>query len=100
MNENEFYRRASLRVCGHLDIAEALRSTLEYFQGIIPADRLYLQLYEADLGSMRTVAMANKSEAKQLDALSPLPLEARSNGTLNHESLASRLMVYRPSSDC
>ena len=61
MDEDEFYRHASLRVCGHLDIAEAMRSTLEYFQGIIPADRLYLQLYEPDLGSMRTIATSSRS---------------------------------------
>lgn len=77
MDENEFFRHASLRVCGHLDIAEAMRSTLDYFQGILPADRLYLQLYEPELGSMRTIAMATKSEAQQVDALTPLPQEAR-----------------------
>ncbi len=77
MDENEFFRNASLRVCGHLDIAEAMRSTLDYFQGILPADRLYLQLYEPELGSMRTIAMATKSEAMQVDALTPMPQEAR-----------------------
>ena len=64
MDENEFFRHASLHVCGHLDIAEAMRSTLDYFQGILPADRLYLQLYEPELGSMRTIAMASKSNCK------------------------------------
>jgi len=77
MDENEFFRHASLRVCGHLDIAEAMRSTLDYFQGILPADQMYLQLYEPELGSMRTIAMATTSEAKQLDALAPLPQAAR-----------------------
>ena len=61
MDENEFFRSASLRVCGQLDIAEAMRSTLEYFQGILPADLMYLQLYEPGLGSMRSIAMATRS---------------------------------------
>ena len=77
MDENEFFRGASLRVCGQLDIAEAMRSTLEYFQGILPADLMYLQLYEPGLGSMRSIAKATRSEARQMDALTPLPQEAR-----------------------
>ena len=50
---------------GLLDIAEAMRCTLEYFQGIIPADWMYLQLYEPDLGSMRTLAMRRETRTME-----------------------------------
>ncbi|MBW2527550.1 MAG: sigma 54-interacting transcriptional regulator, partial [Deltaproteobacteria bacterium] len=73
MDENRFFREATVEICGHLDIETALRASLVYLQQHLPADHIFLQLYEPGLGAMRTIATATASSAKQLDVLTPLP---------------------------
>ena len=52
MDENLFFREVTLRLCRHLRIEEGLRSCLGYLAEHMPADALYLQRYESNLGSM------------------------------------------------
>jgi transcriptional regulator with GAF, ATPase, and Fis domain len=77
IDENEFFRNATLRICGSLEIGEAMCNCLRYLQEFVPGDRMFLQLYEPTLGSMRTVASADHDGGKQLDLLTPLPRAAR-----------------------
>ena len=53
VDENEFFREATLRICGNLEIEEGLRSCFEYIAQHLPADRIYLERSEPDLGAMR-----------------------------------------------
>lgn len=64
IDENEFFRNATLGVCGDLEIEVALSSCVRVMDGIIPIDRIYLQVYEPDLGAMRTLAEATAEEGK------------------------------------
>ena len=48
MDENEFFRQATLRICGNLEIEEALFSCFHFLKQTIPVDRLLLQLYRID----------------------------------------------------
>lgn len=61
MDENEFFRQATLRICGNLEIEEALFSCFHFLKQTIPVDRLLLQLYESSLGAVRTIAIATVS---------------------------------------
>jgi hypothetical protein len=38
MNENEFFREATLRICGNLEIEVALDAYLSYLRSAIPVD--------------------------------------------------------------
>ena len=60
MDKNEFFRIATLKIMGNLDLKVGLKSCLEYISDYIPADRIYLQKYEGVLGAMRLVACATK----------------------------------------
>jgi hypothetical protein len=62
MDENEFFREATLCICGNLEIEEALFSCFHFLKQTIPVDRLLLQLYESGLGAVRTIAIATASE--------------------------------------
>jgi len=50
MNSDEFFREFTLRICGSLDLGEALRDCLVYVKGVMPADELMLTVYNASLG--------------------------------------------------
>jgi len=42
MDENEFFREATVRICGNLKIEEAMFSTLQYLRQVMPVDRMSL----------------------------------------------------------
>jgi transcriptional regulator with GAF, ATPase, and Fis domain len=77
MDENEFFRQATLFLCGDINIKSALVSSLNFLKQKMPVDRILLQLYEEGLNAMRTVAMATPGKTVTLDSVTPLSSEAR-----------------------
>ena len=77
MDKNEFFRKATLRIMGNLDLKQGLQSCLRYISDFIPADRIYLQKYEGILGAMRLVACATREHCEELDTLVPLPEDSK-----------------------
>ncbi len=77
MDENEFFRQATLRICSSLDIAKGLQECFNYISQYLPADNFYLERYEQDMSAIRIVAHANRDGYKNLDVLIPLLDEAK-----------------------
>jgi transcriptional regulator with GAF, ATPase, and Fis domain len=77
INESDFFREATLCICGSLDIAEALYLSLNYLQTYLPVDRIFLELFDNTYNSMRTIAVATKKGGKEIDLLTPLSDEAK-----------------------
>ncbi len=77
IDENDFYRKATTRICGSLEIETAMWRSLQFLKDFIPVDRMFLHLYESDLGVMRTIATATPSQGTKLDHVTPLPKEVR-----------------------
>ncbi len=77
MDQNDFFREATLRLCGNLEIEEGLRSCIEYFAQHMPADTIYLEKSEPELGAMRIIARATKEKGERMDVLIPYSGEAR-----------------------
>ncbi|MCB0636245.1 MAG: sigma 54-interacting transcriptional regulator [Lewinella sp.] len=77
MVTSDFFRAATLRICGNLDIDVALQSTLLFLQDYIPLDRLYLQYFDQDYGAMRIIATATATDCKKMDLLTPLSKRAQ-----------------------
>ena len=77
IDENEFFRNATLRICGDLEIEEAMCTCVRYMREFLPVDRMFLQVYEPDLGAMRTVATATAEDGEKADLLTPLAEETR-----------------------
>jgi len=77
MNENEFFRQATLRICGNLEIEEALYSLLNFLSDFMPVDTMILEYYDYDYNAMRSIALASENEYKKLDILTPLTKDAR-----------------------
>jgi len=77
---NEFFRVITLKICGNLKIEEGLRDVIESLSQYMPADHIYLQRYERDLGAMRLVARASVGDCQRLDQL--VGLTEQANETL------------------
>ena len=97
VDENEFFRQATIKICGTLDIEKGLHSTLKYLQQYIPIEQAFLQYYEAGIGAIRTIASATASGGKLLDILTKMPDEAipaiEEIGSQDHRRLT---IVNRP----
>jgi transcriptional regulator with GAF, ATPase, and Fis domain len=77
IDENEFFRRMTMRICSSLDIETAMWRCMQVLQEFIPSDEMYLHLYDSGLGAMRTIAGATVSEGRKMDRITPLPPEVR-----------------------
>ncbi len=76
MDENDFFRQATLRICGNLDLAKGLQECFDYISLHMPADNLYLERYEQDMNAIRIIAHTNQDGFRNLDLLIPLIDEA------------------------
>ena len=72
MDKNEFFRQTALRICGNLEIEEALHTLLQFLKEFMPVTKIYLQHYEHDYHAMRSIAYADETEYNKLDLLTPL----------------------------
>lgn len=62
MHENDFFREFTFRICGSLNIGEALWHSLLYVRTFLPADELLLTVYDPAFGALEVVARANEKE--------------------------------------
>jgi transcriptional regulator with GAF, ATPase, and Fis domain len=77
VDDNEFFRDATLSICGSLEIEEAMCACARAMQNFLPVDRMFLQVYEPELGAMRTVATATAEDGEKVDLLTPLAEQTR-----------------------
>jgi len=56
VDENVFFRVATLRICSSLNIVETMRSCFDYLKLYIPTNRMLFHIYDADLNLTRLVA--------------------------------------------
>ncbi len=75
VDKNEFFHRMTMQICSSLDIEVALWRSLQVIKDFIPADEMYLHLYESGLGAMRTIAGATAAGGRKMDRITPLPTE-------------------------
>ena len=59
MDKDVFFRKATLLICSSLDIEVALSRCRSYISQYLPADKIYLNIYEPGQGQLRYVAKAD-----------------------------------------
>jgi transcriptional regulator with GAF, ATPase, and Fis domain len=91
IDDNDFFREATMRICGSLEIEKALGSCLQFLQKSIPMDRIILQRFGENQDAMRTIAIATATEWLAVDHLTPLSEEARNCA---HEEMTESYGVY------
>jgi formate hydrogenlyase transcriptional activator len=97
MDENEFFRRATLRICGSLDMDAAMQKSLEYISEAIPADHLILGLLDKGLGAMRPVSVVALNSHPEMHSFISLSPQARK--MIEDPGSLNLLLVDRPDQD-
>ena len=77
MSDNEFFRQATLKICGNLNIEESIYLTLQFLQKRMPVTIMFLEYYDIQLSATRTIAKATSEGGKQIDLLTPLSPQAK-----------------------
>jgi transcriptional regulator with GAF, ATPase, and Fis domain len=72
MDENEFFRDATTKICGHLEIEVALFECLKYLKSFIPVESMNLSVWEPEFNSIRVIARATENDGQRIDALIPM----------------------------
>lgn len=56
IDENEFFRQATMRICGSLNIETAFKRSFEYIRDYLPVTEMHLLLFDPGLDLVRTFA--------------------------------------------
>lgn len=97
VDENSFFRQATLLICGDLDFEIALQKCLLYLKSFMPADRIRLNIYDRGLAVLKTIAMATPSEAKKVNVI--VPLDENGQNFLDDPDLPLSMIINRPLED-
>ena len=74
-DESHFFREATLRICGSLEIEKAMQRCLRFLSRYIPATHLAFHVYDRELGIVETVAMATIDSSRPMALRTPLAAE-------------------------
>ncbi len=77
ISESEFFREATLRICGSLEIESAMQRCLQYLSRFLPATHLCFHIYDRELGIVETIAMATAESSRAMALRTPLSARGR-----------------------
>ena len=73
MDDNKFFREATIRFCGTLNLEAGMRNCLMFLRDIIPADGMFFHQVNLDKDVSRLIAHVSLDDLKKLDAVTPMP---------------------------
>jgi len=94
MTYNEYFRQATLKICGNLNIEESIFLTLQFLEKRMPVTIMFLEFYDVALGSTRTIAKATLKGGKQVDLLTPLSPQAKKWASGYLEDYKKQAYIY------
>lgn len=77
MEDSLFFREATLRICGSLEIEKAMHRCLQFLTQHIPATHMAFHIYDRGFGIVETVAMATVHGGRTMALKTPLSAEGR-----------------------
>ena len=98
MDENLFFKQATLLICSSLDIEIALWRFRQFIRAHMPVDEIYLNIYDPGIGGLRYIAKANADGGEKMELTVRLPEElilAIESG----QRLKDFLLINRPEED-
>lgn len=66
VDKEEFFREATIRICGSLELEKALRQCLSYIARVMPAEHMGLLVYDESPAMLEVVAVANADEGRAM----------------------------------
>jgi transcriptional regulator with GAF, ATPase, and Fis domain len=97
VDESVFFREATLRICGSLEIETAMQRCLRYLSRHIPATHLAFHIYDRQLGIVETVAMATIDSRRAMALRTPL--SARGRQQVEAQRAMRTKLVHRAGGD-
>ncbi len=73
MDENLFFKKATLLLCSSLDVEVALWRCFQFVRQHLPADAMYLNIYEPSISGIRYIAMADADGGRKIARSIKLP---------------------------
>ena len=73
MDENAFFRDATKKICGSLNIETAIRRGVEILSSYMPVFGIHVGRFDSKLGALRTYASCRLDGGKDLKELLPMP---------------------------
>jgi len=98
MDDNLFFRQATMQICSSLDVEVALWRSFQFIRDVLPADAIYLNIYEPSMSSIRYVAMANNDGGSKID-LSIRLTESLIHAIESGRRLHDYLIINNPADD-
>ena len=77
VDEKDFFREATLRICGSLEIEKALWDCFMYTRDYIPADIMLIIVYYPGVGVMEIIAKADVDGGELTSIKTTVPADAR-----------------------
>jgi transcriptional regulator with GAF, ATPase, and Fis domain len=73
LDQSDFFREATLRICGSLDVETFLYETFKYIQDFVPADSVFLTHFYQERGEHVTLARASNDGSSLLNLTITIP---------------------------
>ena len=96
IDANEFFRQATMRICGSLDIDTALWKAFEYMENFMPLTGMSLVLGQPGMPAIETLAQVSRHNIAKVERNIPLPAEMRSEIETYWASLDDVLIINQP----
>jgi len=77
IDENQFFREVTLRICGNLEIEEGLRACSDYLSRYMPVDQVYLYGVEKSFETVLIIARATSFQGERMNKALPFPAESK-----------------------
>jgi transcriptional regulator with GAF, ATPase, and Fis domain len=73
IHKEGFFREATLRICGSLNIATAMERSFAYIKDFIPMSGMVLQIYEPNINTARNLVSINHGRSERIEQNIPMP---------------------------
>lgn len=94
MDKAKFFKEATIHICGNLEIEKAMLSTLLYLKKVMPLDKMFLEYYDSEFNSMRTIAIVSEEMGKKVDLLTPLSQLAIQEAEAKYHSERPKVYLF------
>ena len=74
-DKNLFFKQATLLICSSLDIEIALWRCRQFIADYLPADEIYLNIYEPSISGLRYIARADAGGGSKMERTIKLPAD-------------------------
>jgi transcriptional regulator with GAF, ATPase, and Fis domain len=99
IDKNEFFRQATIRICGSLDINTAMARCFLYIKNFVPLNQMSLDIFDPGLNVVTFIASVASEGEKDFGKILSLPEEGRDERAARWSLIEDIEIINRPDSD-